>query len=71
MGNNKVPYAIILGENYTYFLYHRYKFIENDEMEEGTLLNVTNTNLDPCDYHQEKCGKDSSKKSEHSLNHTF
>ena len=26
MGNNMVPYAFILGEKYTYFLYHRYKF---------------------------------------------
>ena len=30
MGNNMVPYAILLGENYTYFSYHRYKLIEND-----------------------------------------
>ena len=38
MGNNMVPYAIILGEKYIYiyiyFLYHRYKFIENDKIEE-------------------------------------
>ena len=30
MGNNMIPYAIMVGERYTYFLYHRYKFIEND-----------------------------------------
>ena len=35
MGNNMVPYAIIVGEMYTYFLYNRYKFIENDKIEEG------------------------------------
>ena len=33
MGNNMVPYAIILGEKYTYFLYHRYKIFENDKIE--------------------------------------
>ena len=45
-----VPYAIILGEKYTYFLYHRYKLIENGKIEEGTLLNATNS-LDPFYYH--------------------
>ena len=34
MSNNMIPYAIILGEKYTYFLYHRYKLIENDKNEE-------------------------------------
>ena len=33
MGNNMVPYANIIGENYTYFLYNRYKFLENDKIE--------------------------------------
>ena len=36
MGNNMIPYAIMIGERYTYFLYYRYKFIENDKIEEGT-----------------------------------
>ena len=40
MGNNMVTYAIIVGEKNTYFLYHCYKFIENDKIEEGTLLNA-------------------------------
>ena len=71
MGNNMVPYAIILGEENTYFLYHRYKFIENDKIEEGTLLNTTNGSLDPFDYGLKKCGVDSFKKLEHSLIHTF
>ena len=35
MGNNMTPCAIMIGERYTYFLYHRYKFIENDKIEEG------------------------------------
>ena len=34
MGNNMIPYAIILGEKYTSFIYHRYKFIENNKIEE-------------------------------------
>ena len=59
MGNNMIPYSIILGEKYTYFLYHPYNFIENNKIAEGILLNATNTSLDPYDYHLEKCGKDS------------
>ena len=70
MGNNMVPYTITLGEKFTYLLYNRYKFIENNKIEEGTLLNATNTSLDPYDYHVEKCGLDSFRKLEHSLIHT-
>ena len=71
MGNNMIPYAIMIGERYTYFLYHRYKFTENDKIEDGSLLNATNNNLDPYEYHLEKCGIDSFKKLEHSLIHSF
>ena len=70
MGNNMVPYAIMIGEKFTYFLHHRYKFIGNDKIEEGTLLNATNNNLDPFLYHLAKCGVDSFKNLEHSLIHT-
>ena len=71
MANNMTPYAIMVGDRYTYFLYHRYKFIENDKIEEGTLLNRTDNSLDPYDYHVEKCGIDSFKKLERNLIHTF
>ena len=71
MGNNVIPYANMVGEKYTYFLYNRYKFIENDKIEEGTLLNATNNSLDPYDYHVEKCGVHSSEKLERRLVHTF
>ena len=70
VGNNMVRYAIIVGENSTYFLNNRYKFVENDKIEEGTLLNATNANLDPYDYHLNKSGKDSLEKLEHTLIHT-
>ena len=70
MSNNMVPYAIILGEKYTNFLYHRYKMIENDKIEEGTLLNATNTSLDPYDLHVEICDFDAFKKLENELIHT-
>ena len=60
-------YAIIIGEKYTYFIGHHYKYIENDKIEEGTLLNSP----DPIDYHVENCGKDVFKKLECSLIHTF
>ena len=68
IGNNMVPYALAVGEKYTYFLYYRYKFIENDKIEEGTLLNGS---FDPYDYHLEKCGIDSFKKIERNLIHSF
>ena len=71
MGNNMIPYAIMIGERYTYFLYYRYKFIENDKIEEGTLLNAANTSLDPYDYHLEKCGIVSFKKLKRILIHSF
>ena len=56
-GNNMTPYTFALGEKYTYFLSSHYKFIENDEIEEGTFLNATNNSLDQYDYHVENCGK--------------
>ena len=71
MGNSMIPYAIMIGKRYTYFLYHRYKFIENDQIKEDTLLNSTNTSLDPYDYHLEKCGIDSFKNLERNLIHSF
>ena len=35
MGNNLIPYAIVLGEKYTKFLNNRYNFVENDKFEES------------------------------------
>ena len=58
MGNNMTPYAIMIGEKYRYFILHRYKFIKNKKIEEGTLLNSTDESLDPYDYHLAKCGKE-------------
>ena len=71
MGNNMIPHSIMIGERYTYFLYYRYKFMENDKIEEGTLLNATNISLDPYEYHLEKCGIDSFKNLERILIHTL
>ena len=71
IGNNMVPCTIIIGEKYTYFIDYHYKFIENDKIAEGTLLNATNNSLDPYVYHLVKCGKDSFKNLERSLIHTF
>ena len=61
MGNNMIPFTFAIGEKYTYFISTHYKLIENDETEEGNLLNTTNNNLDPFDYHLEKCGENSFK----------
>ena len=38
IGNNMIPYAIMIGERYTYFLYNHYKFIENDKIEENLFI---------------------------------
>ena len=62
MSNNMVPYTIIVREKITCFFYNLYKFFENNKIEAGTLLNATNTTLDPYDYHGEKCGLDSREK---------
>ena len=66
-----ISYAIMIGQKYTYFLYNRYKFIENDKIGENTLLNRSNNNLDPYEFHLEKCGINCFKELEHSLIHTF
>ena len=47
IGNNMCPYTNAIGEKYTYFISIHHKFIEDDEIEEGTLLNATNNSLDP------------------------
>ena len=48
-----------------------YKFIENDKIDEGTLLNETNDSSHPFDYRLEKCGVNFFKTLEHSEIHTF
>ena len=49
----------MVGEKYTYFLVHYYKFIESGRIKDGILLN--STNMSPYDYHVEKCGEKSFK----------
>ena len=71
MGNNMCPYTIATGGKYTYFTSIHNKFIENDNIEEGTLLNVTNGSLDPFNYHLEKCGVDCFRTLERNQIHTF
>ena len=71
MGNNMIPYTFAVGEKYTYFLSSHHKYIENDKIEERSLLNATNNSLDPYDYHVETCVKDSFKTIERSQIHTF
>ena len=67
MSNNMCPNTIMFGEIYTYFIAHLYIIIENNKIEEGTLI----ISPDPIYYHLENCGVDSSKKLERSLIHTF
>ena len=70
MGNNMCQYANMVGENYTYFISNHHKFIENDKIEEVTLLKGTNNNLDPFLYHLGKCSVDSFKRLERSQIHS-
>ena len=58
MGNNMTPYVFAVGSKYTYLKSTRYKFIENDKIQEGTLLNSSNDSLDPYDYQLRKNGMD-------------
>ena len=62
MGKNKIPYTFAVGEKFTFFISTDYEFIENDKIEEGTLLNSSNESLDPYDYHLSKNGLDCFKK---------
>ena len=71
MGNNIVPYTFAIGEKCTYFISTHYKFIENDNIEEGTLLNARNDSSDPFDYHLDRCGIVSFKVLEYNEIHTF
>ena len=71
MGNNMCPDTFVIGEQYTYFISTHYKFIDNDKIDEGTLLNATNSSLDPFDYLPEKYGADSFKTLERSQIDTF
>ena len=69
MRNNMCPYAIMVGEKYIQFIAHHYKFIENDKMNERTLINGTNNNLDPFLYHLGESDVDSFKTLERSPIH--
>ena len=71
MDNLMIPDTFTIGEKHTYFKSTHYKFIENDKIEEGTLLNTTYDNLDPSDYRLEKCGGNSFKTLEHTQIHIF
>ena len=62
MGNNLTPYVFAVGLRCTYFKSTHYKFIENDKIQEGMLLNSSNDSLDPYDYHLSKNGMDCFKK---------
>ena len=71
MGNNMIPYTFAIGENYIYFLSTHYNIFECDRIGEETLLNKTNDNMDPFDYHLERCGESSFKTLEHTQIHSL
>ena len=51
MGNNMCPYAFMVRKKSTYFISNLYIIVEIDKIEEGTLLNATNENLESFLYH--------------------
>ena len=62
MGNLMTPYVSAVGSRYTYFISTHYKFIGNDKIEKGTVLNSSNNSLHPYDYHLSKNEMDCFKK---------
>ena len=70
MGNKMCPYVFMVAKRYTYFISNHYNYTEKDKIEEGTLLNATNDNLDPFLYYPGKRGEDSFKKLERSQIHS-
>ena len=58
MGINMILYTFAVGWKLTYFISTHYKVIENDKIEEGTLLNSSNNSLDQYDSHVSKKGLD-------------
>ena len=72
MDNNMNPTAIAVGVKHTYFLSDQYKFIENNKIVQGTLLNSPNHSVDPYDYHVLKCSENIfSKKRQKEFNSFF
>ena len=58
MVNNMTAHVFGVGSRYTYFISTHYKIIENDKIEEGTLVKSSNDSLDPYDYQLSKNGLD-------------
>ena len=48
------PYTFAVGDRYKNFISTHYTNIQNDENQEGTLLNPSNDSMDPYDYHLSK-----------------
>ena len=66
-----IPTALAIGDNYTLFMSDHYKFNKNNKIEEGTLFNSTNNNLDLFDYHLAKSGESAIKTVECNEIHSF
>ena len=47
MGKSLISYTFAVGEKYTYFISEHCKFIENDTIEKGMLLNPSIISMDP------------------------
>ena len=71
MGNPMLPYAVAVGEKYTNFISDHQKYIENDKLEELTLLNTTENSSDPFDYHFFKNGENALTRLTREVVHTY
>ena len=71
MSNSMTAFSIDVGEKYTYFIPNHCKLIEDDKVEEGTLLNESVINNDPYAYHLANCGAGAFKTVEYSRVHTY
>ena len=62
MGKITTPHSFAVGEKFTYFKSTHYKFIENEKIDDGTLLNLSSNSFDPFYYHVSKNGLNCFKK---------
>ena len=71
MANNMIPTLKAICGIDTNFLSDLCKYIENNRIEEATLLNNTANSLDPFDFHVLRCGEKFCNEIEHNLIHTY
>ena len=64
MGFNKIVTAIAIVEKFTLVKSGHFKFIKNEQIEERSLINSTNNNVDAFDYQESNFGGNGFKSAE-------